>query len=63
MTRQVSPVMQEFKCPSCGATKVSFFPLNHMHDGEWVQWRPTKQEAPEPPRRGPGRPRKAPVEE
>lgn len=55
MTRQVSPTLTEYRCPSCGDVKVSFFPLNHKHDGQWVQWQST---AVEPPKRGPGRPRK-----
>lgn len=60
-TRQVSPVLTEFRCPACGDVRTSFFPLNHKHDGAWVEWQPTS--APEEPKRGPGRPRKQPVEE
>lgn len=60
MTRQVSPSMTEYRCPLCGDVKVSFFPLNHKHDGQWVAWEPTVQqsETPVPAKRGPGRPRK-----
>ena len=60
MTRQVSPQMREFRCPTCGDVKSSFFPLTHKHDGAWVQWEPN--EATVTVKRGPGRPRK-PVEE
>ena len=59
-TRQISPSLQEFKCPVCGAVRISFFPLNHKHDGQWVPWLPTKTEQSEPVKRGPGRPRKQP---
>ena len=51
-----SPHLQEFRCPVCGDVKTSFFPLTHKHDGAWVKWEPAS--APEPTRRGPGRPRK-----